>query len=182
MNRKIKWVGLVLAVSLLGLGTLACSLNKVIKATETPPPTAGNPGYVFSGSGVDTWIWEGGKYTCDTQDDMKMTIDKNDRAVLTVNGACLTLRSVGDPAHYESGTCDQSAPDVKCGVVVYGFYNLDDQSITFDACNNINNANGSGTAKLGPNPNSKTDMQVSGAVTCTFSNGGGDHELKFSLP
>jgi hypothetical protein len=182
MNGKKEWFGLVLAVSLLGLSTLACTMNKVIKATETPPPTAGSSSYAFSGSGTDTWIWEGGKYTCDAQEEMKLTIDNTGYAALTVRGACLSLSNVGDPAHYESGKCDQGAPDVKCGVVVYGFYNPDDRHITFTACNNINIANGSGTAILSPAPNSNTEMQVSGAVTCTFSNGGGDHELNFTLP
>jgi hypothetical protein len=179
---KRKWFLLVLAFCLPGFGNLACNLEKTIPVTETPPPTAESSGYSFSGAGTDTWIWEGGKYTCDSQDSMELTIDKNNNAKLKVRGVCLSLSDVGGPGIHESGKCDQGGPDVTCGMTVYGYYNPDDQRVTFDYCNNYYVANGSGSAKLVPIPGSTTEMQVSGTATCDLSGHDEDHELKFTLP
>jgi hypothetical protein len=178
MHKKNDLVALALALLVVGLSILACTLNQEGKPQPTRANT-GSPRISFSGTGTDTWSWEQGKYTCDTKDEMLLTINEYNEAVLTARGGCLSLSYVGDPAHYESGACEQLNPANKCALVVYGTYDEDNQEVTFKDCNTPKSANASGNSMLFNKP---TGWVVSGEVSCSFSNSDEQHTLIFTMP
>jgi hypothetical protein len=182
MNNHRKRLLLVFVVCLLGLAVLSCNLEKVVPPTETPQPTPGIATYVFSGSGTNTWIWEDGEYTCDSQVSMELTIDETDNVKLRVRGACLSLSDVGGPGMHESGKCDQGGPDVECSLTIYGYHNRDNGQIAFYSCNNLYLANASGQANLVHAADPASGMQVSGTAECSITGHPEKHQLKFTLP
>ena len=91
---------------MLGLSALACNLglddNKnIIYVTSTAGPSSSEMNLTFTGPGTDTWSWQQGALTCDTQDEMKLTIMSDNSAKLNSRGLCFFSRQVAQTlAHH----------------------------------------------------------------------------------
>ncbi len=177
MPGKIGRGTLTLVLLPVSMSTIACIVEELFLEGGSK-----NNGATYSGSGTNTWSWEQGKYTCDTPNEMTLTINSANEAVLTSRGGCISLSYVGDPVHFKSGACEQIRPEDKCVVVVYGTYSKDAEQVSFNSCNNPNTGNGGGTANFIHNGNAPTGVSISGEASCTFSNTDEQHHLKFTLP
>lgn len=176
MSGRIKKVALVMAALTVSMIILACDLEEALglegKSSEDEKPNSLR--FSFSGTGSDTWGWGPDAYTCDTQDNMTLTISYANTAVLTAKGACFWTSSA-----YE--TCTQRQSSLPCGLVVYGTFSAQDQRVSFDSCNTQGLGNGKGSGNLVFESDSSSRLDITGQAFCSFSNTDETHELKFNL-
>jgi hypothetical protein len=151
--------------------SFACQLEPAIN----PKPSGAKQSdihYSLIGSVTDTWGWGPGSYTCDTQDEMKLTINYANGAVLTLHGACFYSSS-----GFES--CTEQSSTLPCGLVIYGTYSYAANRVTFTACNKPDAANGSGKVDMRVGPGDSLII-LDGDVDCAFSNTNETHHIKFT--
>lgn len=172
MRREKNKPMLVITLLFVLLITLACYLE----GTKNPKSTDENGEFRFilSGSVTDTWSWGPDSYTCDTRDEMKLTISYDDKAVLTLRGACFY-----SPVAQE--TCTVLESSLPCGLVVYGTYHNDPMRVTFTACNDPQANNGSGEIYIDKGPDIETFI-LRGQASCSFSNSDEQHTINFASP
>jgi hypothetical protein len=72
---------------------------------------------------------------------MKLTVNYENGAVLTLQGACFWSSSAYD-------SCTEQQSSLPCGLVIYGTYSEAANQITFTACNDPKGGNGSGKVDL----------------------------------
>lgn len=111
----------------------------------------------FQGTGTHTWAWNHGEQTCDTDDDMTMTISL-ESASLRSEGKCMSIQGLNPY------TCYESEPGDRCGITITAKYQS--KKYVFDSCSNGEQAGGSATYL--------NDI-VSGTATC------GNDTFTFSL-
>ena len=176
MSGRIKKLALVMAALTVSLITLACIIEEALGlgGRDSSEESPNSLRFTFSGTGTDTWGWGPDAYTCDTQDNMTLTISYANTAVLTSKGACFWTSSA-----YE--TCTQKQSSLPCGLVVYGTYSAEDQRVIFDSCNTQGLGNGKGSGTLVSEPDNTSRLDITGQASCSFSNTDETHELKFNL-
>jgi hypothetical protein len=134
--------------------SLACSSPLMRPAIEPTPRT-----FIFQGKGVHTWAWNNGEQTCDTEDDMVLTIDAG-TVTLRSDGKCMYIQGLNPY------TCYELHPGDRCGITLTGNYN-GPNSIIFKSCSNGQPTTGTATDQNGT---------VSGTARC------GAESFNFSLP
>ncbi len=101
----------------------------------------GSYSIILDGEGTHTWAWNEGAQTCDTEDDMVMTIT-SESVTLRSEGKCMSIQGLNPY------TCYESEEGGRCGITITGKFD-DSTNMSFDSCSNGEPA--SGTATLGAN-------------------------------
>jgi len=151
--------------------SMACNLEDYRAPTSKEDP---GDQMILTGSVINTWSWGPGSSPCETVDEMKLTISHDNNAVLNVRGVCFS-QPVGDEK------CRAYESNLPCGLVVYGTYDSDKKKVTFTACNNSQDKNGSGEVLIEEGAELATKT-LTGSASCTFSNSSEEHTLNFSSP
>lgn len=179
MNTLMKRYAPVVGLLMLVLSVLACNLDldkdkNIIYVTSTAGPSNSDVLFSLTGTGTDTWNWKESGLSCNTQDEMTLTVNKAYDAKLVSRGACFYARLA------ESSPCNAYESDLPCGLVLLGSYNPKDSTITWDSCNGPT-GNGEGTATVSGEVNGGVNIQVSGSGVCSFDNIDEWHRLDFVL-
>ena len=161
----------IFGILMLVLSALACNLG-----LDENKNIIYEADLIFTGPGTDTWSWQQGALTCETQDEMKLTIAADNSAKLDSGGLCFFSRQVA------SDPCTSHESDLPCGFTLYGTYNPGDQKITWDSCNTPGLGNASGVATVTGDLKTMVDITVNGTGSCWFDGIDEQHRLDYSLP
>jgi hypothetical protein len=167
MSRKSNNFILLIGLFLSLLFTFACQLV----TSKLTSLKSSDLRFSINGKVTDIWAWGSDFYTCQTQDDMKLTVNYENGAVLTLHGTCFGL-----PIAHEA--CTEIPSSLPCGLVIYGVYSEAGNGITFTDCNSPKENIGRGKLDLLSGGKGSPTIYA-GEASCSFRNTYEQHTIRF---
>ncbi len=167
MRGKNDRLVIVMILIILILFTLACFVEGDSYVRGVTPTRVDGLSFEIAGTVIDTWSWGEGDPVCDVQDEMSLSVAADNSVKMILRGPCLFL------------SCTPSESSLPCGFVMLGTYDREKDQVTFFACNDINDRNGSGMVQLYTNALDE-HMVDNGEAACSFASE--EHTIKFIAP
>ncbi len=132
-SKKYRFLFLLCLLVLFSLscGDFLLFLSDTIRLDEGPHSIT------LEGEGTHTWAWNDGEQTCDTEDDMVMTIT-SESVTLRSEGKCMSIQGLNPY------TCYETEDGGRCGITITGKFD-DSTNMSFDSCSTGEPASGTAT-------------------------------------